>query len=92
MTKYATTTEITGSDEFMALNPGLRARPVKQDKTDARKQLEREIRENFARQFEAVWKRCGGPELEKEYKFSDERGWLADYRVGQILIELDGGL
>ena len=94
MTKYTTTADITGSDEFLALNPGLRQKPAKADKTDARRQLEKEIRENFKRQFEAVWKRCGGPELETEYQFYSERGWRADYKVvGQmVLIEVDGGI
>ena len=94
MTKYTTTADITGSDEFLALNPGLRQKPAKVDKTDARRQLEREIRENFKRQFEAVWQRCGGPELEAEYQFYSERGWRADYKVAgkMILIELDGGV
>ena len=92
MTKYTTTADITGSDEFLALNPGLRQKPAKVDKTDARRQLEREIRENFKRQFEAVWQRCGGPELETEYQFYSERGWRADYRIGEWLLEVDGGV
>lgn len=92
MTKYTTTADITGSDEFLALNPGLRQKPAKADKTDARRQLEKEIRENFKRQFEAVWQRCGGPELETEHYFDNERLWRADYRIGRWLIELDGGV
>lgn len=97
MTKYTTTADITGSDEFLALNPGLRQKPAKVDKTDARRQLEKEIRENFKRQFEAVWQRCGGPELKPEHKFCDDKGWSADYfletALGQkIIIELDGGV
>jgi len=92
MTKYATTNEIKGSAEFHALNPDLRAKPKAVDKTAARKTLEQSIREDFAAQFEAVWKRNGGPELEKEYKFDSGRQWRADYRIGQWLIELDGGV
>lgn len=97
MTKYTTTADITGSDEFLALNPGLRQKPAKADKTDARRQLEKEIRENFKRQFEAVWQRCGGPELETEYQFYSERGWRADYflktqKGKRVLIEVDGGI
>ncbi len=97
MTKYTTIADITGSDEFLALNPELRSKPVKQEKTDARKELEKEIRETFKRQFEAVWARCGGPALKPEHNFDEERKWAADYFLetpnGQkIIIELDGGV
>lgn len=94
MTKYATTAEITGSDEFLALNPGLKQKPAKQDKTEARKQVEKEIRENFARQFEAVWQRNDGPTLIKEFHVSDERDFSNDYLhvESKTIIELDGGV
>jgi hypothetical protein len=93
MTKYTTAADITGSDEFLALNPGLRQKPAKPaDKTEARKLWEKLEREDFARKFESAWQRCGGPELETEYQFYSERGWAADYRVGRWLIELDGGV
>jgi hypothetical protein len=93
MTKYAAVNEITGSDEFHRLNPGLRQKPSKpQNKTEAAKTLERILRERFAAEFETVWKRNNGPELEKEYQFWNEKGWLADYRVGNVLIELEGGV
>ena len=96
MTKYAAINEITGSDEFLALNPGLRQKPSKPaDKTEARKTLEKLLRERFAAEFEHVWRRNGGPELEKEFPFWPEgKGWLADYLVvgRKILIELEGGV
>lgn len=92
MTRYANLANLTLSPDVAALNPDLAAKPTKQDKTQARRQLEREIQQNFARQFEAVWRRCGGPELEREYMFCAERAWRADYRTGDILIELDGGV
>lgn len=66
--------------------------PAKEPKTQARKDLEAEMRQRFARQFEATWALCGGPELEKEFKFCPERGWRSDYRCGQWLIELEGGV
>ena len=92
MTKYTTINEIKGSDEFIRLNPQLTQRPAKEPKTEARKRLEREIRETFARMFEAVWARNGGPVLESEFCFCGDRGWRADYRRGDVLIELEGGV
>jgi hypothetical protein len=93
MTKYAAINDITGSDEFLALNPELRTKPSKPvDKTEAEKALKKAEREIFANEFETVWKRNNGPELEKEYQFWNEKGWLADYRVGNVLIELEGGV
>lgn len=90
MTKYTHIANLTLSPDVAALNPDLIAKP--QPKTEARKDLDKEIRENFARQFETVWQRCGGPELIKEFKFCEERNWRADYKTGQCLIELDGGV
>jgi very-short-patch-repair endonuclease len=91
MTKYATLTDLALSPDVAALNPQLRP-TAKVPKTDARKQLEREIRETFARTFEVVWKRNGGPSLETEFKFCPTREWRADYRIGNVLIELEGGV
>jgi hypothetical protein len=87
--------EITVSDEFLALNPGLRQKPTKPaDKTEARKLWEKLERERFAREFEAAWERNEGPPLIKEYQFYSERGWASDYKVAyeDILIELEGGI
>jgi hypothetical protein len=96
MTKIATINDIKGSDEFMALNPQLRAKPTKPaDKTAARKVLDRILQERFAAEFETVWKRNNGPELEKEFRFWPKgKAWLADYRVvgKMVLIELEGGV
>lgn len=70
--------------------------PAKVDKTDARKQLEAEMKQQFACQFEAQWALLGGPALEKEVKFDSSRQWRADYVVetatGKWLIELEGGV
>lgn len=96
MAKYVTLDALEMSDDVRALNPQLAQKPMKEPKTDARKDLEREIRENFARQFEAIWQRNGGPELIKEFKFCEERGWKADYVYKtnnyKWVIELDGGV
>lgn len=64
----------------------------KQDKTQAHKQLEAEQRKNFAMKFEAIWQQLGGPALQPEFPFCPARKWRADYRVGNLLIELDGGI
>lgn len=64
----------------------------KPQKSLTRKELDAELRNQFARQFEATWRLAGGPELEKEFRFCPERQWRADYRIGQWLIELDGGV
>lgn len=94
MTKL-TLTDLTLSPDVAALNPDL-LKPAKEPKTAARKDLDRELRESFARQFETVWQRCNGPDLIKEFKFCEARQWRADYLCktanGQWLIELDGGV
>ncbi len=61
-------------------------------KTPQRKDLDAELRQQFARSFEAQWRLLDGPELEKEYRFCPGREWRADYRIGQWLIELEGGV
>lgn len=65
---------------------------AKEPKTPARKDLDAELKLQFARTFEAQWRLLDGPELEKEYKFCPGREWRADYRIGQWLIELEGGV
>lgn len=65
---------------------------VREPKTAARKDLDAELKQQFARQFESLWQLLDGPPLEKEYKFCPDRDWSADYRVGQWLIELEGGI
>lgn len=95
MSKYVTIESLQLSDDVKALNPQLAQKP-KEPKTDARKQLEAEIRQNFAKQFEATWQRLGGPELSREVQFYQDRQWRADYvcrtQKGQWVIELDGGV
>jgi very-short-patch-repair endonuclease len=94
MARYVTVEALQLSDDVKALNPQLGQKPAKEPKTDARKQVEREIRENFARQFESVWNRLGGPTLIKEFKFCAERDWQNDYlhEASKTIIELDGGV
>jgi len=86
--------DLTLSPDVAALNPQLTQIPAKETKTDARRDLEREMRESFARQFENVWQRCGGPELIKESKVCQERKWHNDYlhEATRTVIELDGGI
>jgi hypothetical protein len=64
----------------------------KEEKSPARKDLDAELKQQFARSFEAQWRLLGGPDLETEYLFCSDRKWRADYRCGQWLIELDGGV
>ena len=101
MTKL-TLTDLKLSPDVAALNPNL-LKPAKEPKTEARKDLDREIRESFARQFEAVWQRCNGPELIKEFKLSSAvkeaiygeiKEWRNDYlhEPTRTIIELDGGI
>ncbi len=78
------------SAEVYELNKNLVA--AKEPKTPARKDLDAELRQQFARQFEAQWHLLNGPELEKEYRFCPGREWRADYRIGSWLIELEGGV
>lgn len=80
------------SDETYELNRHLEAAP-QQPKSATRQQLDAELKRNFARQFEATWRLCGGPALETEHKFDTVMGWRADYlhRPTMTLIELEGG-
>lgn len=93
MPKYVSIDDLPLSDHVKALNPQLAQKP-KEQKTDARKRLEAEIRQNFAKQFEAIWQRLGGPELSKEVKISDEREFKNDYVhiPTKVIIEVDGGV
>lgn len=79
------------SDHTFELNQHLVAQP-KEPKTKARKEIDAEIKKQFAASFEATWRLLGGPDLEREYQFCPTRQWRADYRVGNLLIELDGGV
>lgn len=81
------------SPDVYEANRHLLAQP-KQPKTQARKDLDAETRQLFARQFEATWALLGGPALEKEVRFDPDRQWRADYlhRPTMTLIELDGGV
>lgn len=65
---------------------------AKEPKTPQRKDLDAELKLQNARSFEAQWRLLDGPPLEKEYKFCPGREWRADYRIGQWLIELEGGV
>jgi hypothetical protein len=63
-------------------------------KTPARKDLDAEMRKNFAATFEANWRLCGGPELETEHYFNPDSNHRNDYlhRPTMTLIELEGGV
>ena len=39
----------------------------------------------------AVQLRAAGIEHDREYRFHPTRRWRADFRVGQVLIEVEGG-
>lgn len=81
------------SPDVYEANKHLLAQP-KEPKTQARKDIDAELRQQFARQFEATWALLGGPELEKEVKFDPDRQWRADYvhRPTMTILEVDGGV
>lgn len=79
------------SDHTYELNKHM-LEQAKEPKTQARKDLDAEMRNRFAATFEATWRLLDGPELEKEFYFNPDRQWRADYRIGHWLIELDGGV
>jgi hypothetical protein len=83
------------SPDVYEANKHLLSQP-KAPKTEARKDLDAEIRQRFAHQFEATWALCGGPVLEKEVKFCAGRDWRADYTFetpqGKWILELEGGV
>lgn len=64
-----------------------------QDKTEARKQLDRAMRESLSRLFLAHWQRNELPELTPEYQFHPERRWRFDYALPEqrIAVEVEGG-
>src|SRR3990167_7310950 len=65
----------------------------KQNKTEARQELERAVRESLSRTFIAHWERNGLPALTPEYRFHPVRRWRFDFAlpVYKIAIEVDGG-
>lgn len=83
------------SDHTYELNKHM-LEQAKEPKTQARKDLDAEMRNRFAATFEATWRLLDGPELEKEFQFCPDRQWRADYmfKVGKqnYLVELDGGV
>lgn len=75
-------------------NPDLELVGVaKQDKTEARRQLERAQRESLSRLFLAHWQRNELPDLTPEYRFHESRKWRFDFCLPEhkIAIEIDGG-
>lgn len=81
------------SDHTYELNKHMLEQP-KEPKTDARKDLDAELRQQFARNFEAQWRLLDGPPLQKEFYFCPDRQWRSDYLVigTKVLIELEGGV
>jgi hypothetical protein len=81
------------SPDVYEANKHLLVQP-KAPKTKARQEIDAELRQQFARQFEATWKLLGGPELETEHYFHPTRQWHSDYlhRPTMTLIELEGGV
>ena len=88
------------SDHTYELNKHM-LEQAKEPKTQARKDLDAEMRNRFAATFEATWRLLDGPELEKEFYFNPDRQWRADYmfkvsdRLGverKYIVELDGGI
>lgn len=81
------------SPDVYEANRHLATQP-KEPKTQARKDLDAEMRQQFARRFEAQWSVLGGPVLEKEVRFDPDRQWRADYlhRSTMTILELEGGI
>lgn len=79
------------SPDVYEANKHLATQP-KEPKTQARKDIDAEMKKQFAATFETTWRLLDGPELEKEFQFCPDRQWRADYRIGHWLIELDGGV
>jgi hypothetical protein len=48
--------------------------------------------DKLKQKFETLWQELDGPELQREYRFHRVRRWKADYRIGKVLIELEGGI
>ena len=82
------------SDEVYSANAHL-ATPPKQQKTDARKAIDRLMREKLEHRFDDLWLKAGGAAdfWQHGYKFDTERGWHIDryneqHRIG---VEIHGG-
>lgn len=67
---------------------------AKEPKTQTRKDLDAELKQQFARSFEAQWRLLDGPPLHPEFYFCPDRQWRSDYLVigTKVLIELEGGV
>ena len=82
------------SDQTYELNKHLIA-PPKQEKTDARKAIEKLMREKLERRFDDLWLKAGGnPNFwQHGHQFDTERQWHIDryndeHRIG---VEIHGG-
>jgi len=64
-----------------------------QPKTEARRDLEKAIKESLTRLFLAHWQRNELPDLETEYEFHPSRRWKFDYALPElkIAVEVEGG-
>jgi very-short-patch-repair endonuclease len=64
-----------------------------QPKTEARRELEKAIKESLTRLFLAHWERNELPKLTPEYRFHPTRKWRFDYALPDLMIaiEIDGG-
>lgn len=64
-----------------------------QPSTDARRELDRAMRETLSRLFLAHWRRNELPELTREYRFHPTRKWRFDFALPEqkMAIEVDGG-
>ncbi|MBX3050835.1 MAG: hypothetical protein KF753_05135 [Caldilineaceae bacterium] len=65
----------------------------RQSRTEARKRLDRAVRESLSRLFLAHWKRNELPALTPEYRFHPDRRWRFDYALPEqrIAVEVEGG-
>jgi hypothetical protein len=73
--------EVLSQDGYSAVSAPVTKRTQKRTSAD-----------DLKHKFEALWQQLGGPELETEYRFHRVRKWKADYRIGKVLIELEGGI
>lgn len=83
------------SDDVLAANAHLAKPTPKAPKTDARKVIDKILREKLERQFDDIWQRLDGdPDFwQGDYGFDDDRGWHidrynAEYKIG---VEIHGG-
>ena len=77
----------------MTLTNKTKTKTVKKPKTELQKLQAKAKRDKHENRFLMLWKACGGPPLEREYRFAKDRKWRFDFAhpLSGVAIEVEGG-